>query len=133
MHTTVLPRCYALLAVTPPCPPPISRQTSCTASITCPPPAAQAGSRYCSSCTCMRVVQELYLFEIWFRPFSLISDGFLRPVILHIILLCSLVACGRSLAVRLLAVFCKKWQPVRMWPTTFPSFNTAAVCRSKEF
>ena len=70
---------------------------------------------YCSSCTCTRVacIEELYLcikcveIENWSWPFSLISDGFLRPMILHVILLCSLSASGRSLAARLRSV-CKK-------------------------
>ena len=68
---------------------------------------------YCSSCTCMRVAsaEELYscikrvqnsLRTAWSWPFSLISDGFLRPVILHVILPCSLATGGRSQAVRLL-------------------------------
>ena len=68
------------------------------------------------------------LFENSSWPFSLISDGFLRPVILHVILPCSLAAGGKSLAVRLLA----KKTATCTWPTTLPSFSTAMACRSKE-
>ena len=50
-------------------------------------------------------------------------------MILHVILLCSLSASGRSLAARLPAVFAKKI----MWPKTLPSFSTATACRWKEF
>ena len=60
-------------------------------------------------------------FENWSWPFSLISDGFLRPVILHVILPSSLAAGGRSLAVRLPAMFCKKWQHVHGQQLFHPS------------
>ena len=69
-------------------------------------------------------------FENWYWPFSPISDGFLRPVILRVILPCSLAASGRSLAARLPA---NKKMATCTWPTTLPSFSTATACRSKEF
>ena len=72
---TILPRCYALLAVTP-CsllrpPPPYFRAKLLYRVIlpplhAPPPPAGRSSrftARYCSSCTCTRVasVEELYL------------------------------------------------------------------------
>ena len=55
-------------------------------------------------CKCIRVYQVCRKYCLW--PFSLISDGFLWPVILHVILPCSLAAGGRSLAARLPAMLC---------------------------
>ena len=59
-----------------------------------PPPqwATRAGLRYCSSYTCCACRKWL---ENRYRPFSLISNGFLMPVILHVILPCSLRPVGR--------------------------------------
>ena len=64
--------------------------------------------RLCTHVSTCRIVWELV-----YRSFPHISDSFLRPAVLHVIMLCSLVAGGRSLAARLPAVFCKKWQHVR--------------------
>ena len=85
----------------PPPPPPYFREKLLIVPIIRPPlRAARAGLRYCSSC-------------------SLISDGFLRPVILHVILPCCLAAGGRSLAD--LLCFPKKWQHVRGQQLFHPS------------
>ena len=79
---TVLPRCYA--------PPPtlflgkFPVQGYFT-SITRPPPPPPP-LWYYSSCTCTHVEAHRKNRS---RPFSLISDGFLRPLVLHVILLCN--------------------------------------------
>ena len=103
---TVLSRCYA------PPPSPISWQTSCTGLFYfhyTPPPqwATRAGLRYCSSYTCCACRKWL---ENRYRPFSLISNGFLMPVILHVILPCSLRPVGRVWLrdYYIPAVFCRK-------------------------
>ena len=64
---TVLPRCYALLAVTPPPPPPIFGRNYCKGLFYLhytPPPAGRS-SRFAvlQFCTCTRVasVEELYM------------------------------------------------------------------------
>ena len=51
-----------------------------------PPPPPPPPLWYYSSCTCTRVEAHRKNRS---RPFSLISDGFLRPLILHVILLCN--------------------------------------------
>ena len=90
---TVLPRCYALLAVTPPPPPPPPPpsfgRNYCIGLFdlhyTPPPRAARAALRCCSSCTCTRVasVEDLYLcikrVENSLRTGLGLFRGFLRP------------------------------------------------------
>ena len=61
-------------------------------------------------------------FENWSWPFSLILDGFPRPVITSFCPIVSQPVGGRSM-------FCKKCT----WPTTLPSFSTATACQWKEF
>ena len=90
-------------------------------------PSAGRSSRF----AVLQFLQRVIFIENWSWPFSLISDGFLRPVILHVILPCSLAAGGRSMAARLPAMFCK--MATCTWTTTLPSFSTATACRSKEF
>ena len=61
--------------------------------------------------------------ENWSWPFSLISDGFLRPAVI----LPSRPVGGVWLRDYLLCF------ATCTWPTTLPSFSTATACRSKEF
>ena len=119
LSNTVLPRCYALLAVTPP-PPPYFRAKLLYKVIwpplhAPPPRGARAGPytvRYCSSCTCTHVanVEELYLcikrvenslrtglgLFRWSRTVSWVR----HPAV---------AASGRSLATRLPAMFCNMY------------------------
>ena len=96
--------------------------------------------------SCIKHVENILITGSW--PFSLILDGFLRPVILHVILPCSLAVGGRSLAARLPAMFEIKWQHVRgqqlFHPSVLPRHvdrrssrllphNTASLISVREF
>ena len=132
-HSTTLPYCLAIM----PCsllrpPSPIFGQNHCIGLfyLHYMPPAGHSSQfavlqslHVYVCCMCRRVVFVYQACRNSLRTgLGLISDSFLRPVILHAILLCSLTAGGRSLP----AMFCK-------WPTTLPSFSTAKACRWKEF
>ena len=137
---TVLPRCYALLTVTPPpLPPPASPTFGRNYCIGLfyfhytPPRATRAGLQYCSSCTCTRVasVEELYSCNIKCVENSLrtglglftdlrrfpeheASDSSCDPTVL---------SRGRleESGCEIPAMFCKKWQHVRGQQLFHPS------------
>ena len=129
-HTcTVLPRCYALLAVTPPPPPPPPYfRAKLLYRIILPPlhpspRAARADLRYCSSCTCTRVasVEELYScikrVENSLRTgLGLFTDLGRFP---EAVILPSRPVGGVWLQDYLLC-FCKKWQHVHEHPSVLP-------------
>ena len=140
--STVLPRCYALLAVTPPppAPPLIFGRNYCIGlfylhSTPPPPPPRGPLEPVCRTavlhvyacCKCRKVVFVYQacrkLFENWSWPFSLISDGFLHEAVI----LPSRPVGGVWLRDYLLCF------ATCTWPTTLPSFSTATACRSKEF
>ena len=136
---TLLPYC---LAVTPPPPPPPHFRAKLLYRVILPPlhdppPPAGRSSRYVvlqflhvyACCKCRRVVFVYQAcrksFENWSWPFSLFSDGFLRPS-----------SCRRSRWEESgCETTCYVLQKMATctWPTTLPSFSTVTACRSKEF
>ena len=126
----VLPRCYALLAVTPPPPPPIFGRNYCKGFLPplhAPPPPAGHSSRFAllQFCTCTRVasVEELYMC-IKRVVLALFADLGRFP---EAVILPSRPVGGVWLRDYLLCF------ATCTWPTTLPSFSTATACRSKEF
>ena len=136
---TILPRCYILLAVTPRPPPPIIRRNYCIGLFYLhytPPPRGPlepvCGLQFLhvyACCKCRRVVFVYQAcrkkFENWSWPVTVIPDGFLRP---------SSCRHGRWEESGC-ETTCYVLQKIATctWPTTLPSFSTAAACRSKEF
>ena len=127
---------YYLTVMPPPPPPPPYFRAKLLYRVILPPlhaPPAGRSSRFVILQflhVCMRVqsVEELSCIKraenslrTGLGLFSLILDGFLRPVILHIILLCSLAASRRTTCYVLITV---RGQQL---------FSTATACRSKEF